>query len=136
MTTTKKITLTEVQTEAERRGFEIQVHQTNIRVVKKQYRHVNHTISLTTQFELAPRRTEDFAYLSAYYWMCGYDIDYGVDGKVQLHLSMRHPHFQPQVRVAETFDYTSFEQLTWDMAAWMVQIEQEEPRALEKGERL
>jgi hypothetical protein len=124
LTTTKKITLAEVQAQAERRGFEVQVDRMNVRVVKKQYRHVNHAFSLTVPFELAPRRTEDFVYLRAYYWMGGYDIDYGVDGKVVIHLSMRHPHFQAQVRVAETFNYASFDQLTWDMAAWMVQIEQ------------
>lgn len=122
-----KITWEEVTAIAAQLGFEVKRDGAEIKIWKKTHPHVIKSFDTTERFTLAPKRSVDFAILSAYYWIKGYTIDYGIDGKVELHLGMRHPQFQPQVWVAETWDYSdhwSFGVLVQDMAEWVAEIEQ------------
>lgn len=126
MITSGKITWEDVTATAARLGFEVERNGSEIKAWKKAYPHVNKTFDTTETFTLAPKRSEDFALLNLYYWIRGYTIDYGIDGKVELHLGMRHPQFQPQVWVAETWDYSDhwrFGVLVRDMADWVAKIE-------------
>ncbi|SRR6266567_2148581 len=126
------ITWNEIQIEAERRGYllkvEGKVDDSTLYVAKMKAAHVNRRFREHPGFRLAPERDDEYSLLQAYYWIRGYYLDYGDDGKMTLHRGMHHPLYDQQIRVAETWDYI------WDgglrgvhqkMLQWVAQVEQE-----------
>jgi ribosomal protein S12 methylthiotransferase accessory factor YcaO len=116
------ITFDEIRTEAERRGYSLTVDgerdDTTLHVAKKQFPHVKRSFSEHPDFSLDPRRADEYALLQAYYWVRGYTLSSGDDGKVLLQRAMHHPAFQQNVRHEQIFDYF------WDANGDLAQLHQ------------
>jgi hypothetical protein len=122
-----QITLQDVQNEAERRGYRVTMTTTRIRAAKEQFTHVKRSFARIPDLSLAPQQAADYALLQVYYWIRGYLLDSGDDGKVVLHRGMHHPAYNQAIRVAETFDYFDYRNLAWlhqAMQQWVEQVEQ------------
>ena len=118
------ITLETLQAEAEKRGYTATVNTKNvIHVQKKQFAHVNSDFGNGTDF-IERRQNHNYALLEAYYWLCGYDMEYGDDRRVGISRGMLHPDFKPNVRVAEVIEYYNMEQFQEELAAWVARVEQ------------
>lgn len=123
------VTLETLKAEAERRGYKVAVDAEYITIEKKRFSHVKRSLSRFPEFSLDPELAEQYALLDAYYWVRGYSLDYGDDGAFELHRGMLHPRYNPQVRVAQTFDYHwdagwDMEVLQQKLAAWVEEVEQ------------
>ncbi|MBA2677519.1 MAG: hypothetical protein H0U76_03875 [Ktedonobacteraceae bacterium] len=120
------LTLDDIRAEAERRGYVLKVSGTAISAAKKQFAHVNCSFTRKPDFSLSPRRAEEYALLQIYYWIRGYHLNYGDDGKVELHRGMHHPQYDQQARVAETwnyFDFPGLADLHQEMCQWVERVE-------------
>jgi Fe-S-cluster formation regulator IscX/YfhJ len=123
------ITWTEIQREAEQRGYLLQVEGETVHASKKQFPHVRQSFTEHPDFSPDPHRADEYSLLQAFYWIRGYNLTHGDDGKVALHRGMHHPQYNQRIRVAETWDYFwdgdgKLEVLQQKMLAWMETVDQ------------
>ncbi len=123
------VTLETLKAEAQQRGYKVEEDAEYIHIDKKGFSHVNTSFNRFPDFSLDPAVAEQYALLQAYYWVRGYALDYGDDGAFELHRVMRHPQYNPHIRVAQLFDYHwdagwNMEVMQQKLAAWVDEVEQ------------
>src|SRR5436305_2270802 len=132
--TTQPMTLEQLQRESLQRGYDVQVYATAFQIVKQNVPHVHTVISLKPHFSLDQDHAHDYALLQGYYWVRGYHLDYGDDGKIAIRRGMLHPNFDQSVWVEKIFDYSwdadwDIGQLHEVLLQWVTEYEQTELQA-------